>query len=122
MSEGQGYGLFLAGAAAAALPADHPRRDEVVTLALEYFRGWEAMCVATVANSCQEIYLCGANQEFECLPSWKFNDDVSSELGTGSAPDGDEVCHARYNKSHEMHHVKIHRVNVNANANVRCVV
>ena len=97
MSEGQGYGLLLAGAAAAALPADHPRRDEVVSLALEYFRGWEAMCVATVANSCQEMYLCGANEDHECLPSWKFNDDVSSELGTGSAPDGDEVCNAPCN-------------------------
>jgi len=95
VSEGQGYGLLLAGAAAAALPADHPRWDDVVTLALQYFRGWEAMCVATVADSCQEVYLCGANEEFKCLPSWKFNADVSSELDTGSATDGDEVCHAR---------------------------
>ena len=91
MSEGQGYGLLLAGAAAAALPAGHPRRDEVVALALEYFRGWEAMCMGTMANSCQDAYLCGANGEFKCLPSWKFNNDVSSEVGTGSAPDGDEV-------------------------------
>lgn len=101
MSEGQGYGLLLAGAAAAALPAGHPRRDEVVALALEYFRGWEAMCMGTMANSCQDAYLCGANGEFKCLPSWKFNNDVSSEVGTGSAPDGDEVY-----LTHKSHHTR----------------
>ena len=49
------------------------------------------MCVGTMVNSCQDAYLCGANGEFKCLPSWKFNNDVSSEVGTGSASDGDEV-------------------------------
>ena len=53
------------------------------------------MCMGTKANSCQHAYLCGANGEFKCLPSWKFNDDVSSEVGTGSASDGDEVSYAR---------------------------
>ena len=34
--------------------------------------------------------MCGADGTHECLPSWKFNDAVTAELGTGSAPDGDE--------------------------------
>ena len=34
--------------------------------------------------------MCGPNSDHECLPSWKFDDDLTAEVGTGSAPDGDE--------------------------------
>ena len=64
--------------------------------------------MGTMANSCQDAYLCGANGEFKCLPSWKFNNDVSSEVGTGSAPDGDEVYLA-----HKSHHTRCNSVRSN---------
>ena len=47
-------------------------------------------------TSCQRQMAHGCGQRASggvpslCLPSWKFNDDVSREVGTGSAPDGDE--------------------------------
>ena len=90
VSEGQGYGLFLAGATLAALPAGHARRAEIVDLAYEYFNGWRRMCELTVANSCQDNHFCGDADQYKCLPSWKFDDDITAEQGTGSAPDGDE--------------------------------
>ena len=34
--------------------------------------------------------MCGAQGTHECLPSWKFDNAVTMEDGTGSAPDGDE--------------------------------
>ena len=90
VSEGQGYGLLLAGAAAAALPVGHERREDVTQLALEFFRGWQRMCELTERNSCQDSHMCGAQGNHECLPSWKFDNAVTMEDGTGSAPDGDE--------------------------------
>merc|ERR1719482_2043804 len=75
---------------AAALDEGHPRRQEIVGLALELFNGWRRMCEQTVANSCQDTHMCGPHNDEECLPSWKFDDDLTAEIGTGSAPDGDE--------------------------------
>ncbi|EOD24312.1 hypothetical protein EMIHUDRAFT_457782 [Emiliania huxleyi CCMP1516] len=48
------------------------------------------MCERTVSDSCQESHFCGEDESHECLPSWKFDDAVTQEVGTGSAPDGDE--------------------------------
>ena len=90
VSEGQGYGLLLAGAAAAVPPVGHERREDVTQLALEFFRGWQRMCELTENNSCQDSHMCGAQANHECLPSWKFDNAVTMEDGTGSAPDGDE--------------------------------
>ena len=92
VSEGQGYGLLLAGTLALGVGRSHPRRAELLTLALELFNGWHRMCLRTVANSCQEApYMCGEpGAPHECLPSWKFDHTLEVEIGTGSAPDGDE--------------------------------
>lgn len=90
VSEGQGYGLMLAGIVAASLPNGHARRPEMIGLAYEFFLGWRRMCERTAVNSCQDTHMCGPNGEFECLPSWKFDSAITAEVGTGSAPDGDE--------------------------------
>jgi len=91
VSEGQGYGLFLGGAIVAVLPRGHARRAELTSRAYEYFLGWRKMCELTAADSCQEHALCGGEGEarHECLPSWKFDDRLTAEIGTGSATDGD---------------------------------
>jgi len=100
VSEGQGYGLLLAGVLAAALPASHTRRGDILNFGHELFLGWQRMCERTTINSCQDTHFCGADGSHECLPSWKFDDTLSGEarschwaqegLCTGSAPDGDE--------------------------------
>lgn len=90
VSEGQGYGLLLAGTLAAALPQSDPSRADVIQKGYELFRGWRLMCERTTTNSCQAAYMCGEENDHECLPSWKFSDDVTLELGGGSALDGDE--------------------------------
>jgi len=90
VSEGQGYGLMLAGLLAAAMPTSHESRPDVLARGYELFRGWRLMCERTESNSCQNTYMCGDDSDQECLPSWKFDDAVTAEVGTGSAPDGDE--------------------------------
>ena len=89
VSEGQGYGLLLAAGVAAALGRGHARREFAVGLSYEIFLGWRRMCERTTHNSCQSGVMC-AGGAHECLPSWKFDDDLTAEVGTGSAPDGDE--------------------------------
>jgi len=44
VSEGQGYGLMITGALAAALPRDHPNRSDVLQFGWELFLGWREMC------------------------------------------------------------------------------
>ena len=100
VSEGQGYGIMLAGMLAAALPLDHPYREEVLLYGHELYLGWRRMCELTTINSCQDTHMCGPDGAHECLPSWKFDDRMAGEaadcpwaeqsLCTGSAPDGDE--------------------------------
>ena len=80
VSEGQGYGLVLSGALAAAMPASHPRRAEVVATAHELFVGWRTMCERTDDNSCQTGHMCGDDGAHECLPSWKFDDNLAAEV------------------------------------------
>eukprot|EP00966_Prymnesium_polylepis_P184705 4280884-Prymnesium_polylepis.1 len=89
VSEGQGYGLFLAASVAAALNSSHARRQDVVELAYELFLGWKQMCERTTHKSCQSGALCAGGLH-ECLPSWKFDDNLAAEVSTGSTPDGDE--------------------------------
>ena len=90
VSEGQGYGLLISSTVAASLDKSDPRREEAVKFAYQLFLGWKKMCQLTDGGSCQEGgYYCGSNQ-YPCLPHWKFNDDIKTVWGTGSAPDGDE--------------------------------
>lgn len=90
VSEGQGYGLLLVGSLVAAMPRSSADRAELLSAGYELFRGWRLMCERTVADSCQASHFCGEDESHECLPSWKFDDAVTAEAGTGSAPDGDE--------------------------------
>lgn len=85
VSEGQGYGLFLCAATLAALPSGHSRRADLVIKSYELFLGWRRMCQRTDANSCQSSTLCSDSNE--CLPSWKFDDNLDSEVGTGRCHD-----------------------------------
>ena len=92
VSEGQGYGVLLAGA--------HAIRDsQYLETGYELYLGWKQMAVLSETNTCQDVsemsqidpnisLACG-DGEFVCLPGWKFNDPINSEIGTGSASDGD---------------------------------
>lgn len=91
VSEGQGYGLLLAGAMLAALEKDDVERQQFVDLSYQMFLGWRRMCERSASSgSCQEDegFLCGGGR-YPCLPHWKFDDDLTAVLGTGSAADGD---------------------------------
>jgi len=91
VSEGQGYGLFLAGATLASLEPNDDKWQQVADLTYEMFLGWRTMCELSAASgSCQddEGFKCG-NGSFPCLPHWKFEDDLTNIVGAGSAPDGD---------------------------------
>lgn len=89
ISEGQGYGLLLSSAVASSLNKTDPRRDEALTLGYQLFLGWQRMCQLTdLEESCQQGY-CGSNK-YPCLPSWKFDDNITKVVGKGSAADGDE--------------------------------
>ena len=47
------------------------------------------MCELSTSGTCQTP-MCGEGGAHVCLPGWKFNHDLSQQLGGGSAPDGDE--------------------------------
>jgi len=91
VSEGQGYGLLIAGTVLASLDADDSDRQLVSDLAYEMFLGWRRMCVLSAGSgSCQddEGFECGGGQ-YPCLAHWKFGDDLTTIIGQGAAPDGD---------------------------------
>ena len=91
------YQLFLGWRAMCVATSPRRRRADDVIAAVE---------ALPPATSCQEVaFLCswaladdattsaGATASSalsRCLPSWKFDPSVSREVGTGSAPDGDE--------------------------------
>eukprot|EP00547_Thalassionema_nitzschioides_P008258 CAMPEP_0194227352 /NCGR_PEP_ID=MMETSP0156-20130528/42813_1 /TAXON_ID=33649 /ORGANISM="Thalassionema nitzschioides, Strain L26-B" /LENGTH=1087 /DNA_ID=CAMNT_0038959831 /DNA_START=53 /DNA_END=3313 /DNA_ORIENTATION=+ len=58
-----------------------------------YFNGWKMMCFASTGtcqssgDRCQDTV---TGQSAVCLPGWKHSGDLSSEIGSGAAPDGDE--------------------------------
>lgn len=94
VSEGQGYGLLLAGGVLGALDATAaPAAFAEASAAFRgYFLGWQRMCVLSASGgNCQddEGYQCGAGS-YPCLPHWKFDGNLQSAVGTGAAPDGDE--------------------------------
>jgi len=91
VSEGQGYGLFLGGATAAALSPTNSQFNTVVNQAYQLFQGWKKMCMLSTSDGCQSTRYCtSGGSSYPCLPHWKFNDQLTSAQGTGSAPDGDE--------------------------------
>lgn len=89
VSEGQGYGLFIGGSVVASMRPSNPNWQSAVNFTYQIFLGWRKMCKLTDQGSCQQGgYTCGGR--YPCLPNWKFNSDIRSAVGTGSAPDGDE--------------------------------
>eukprot|EP00931_Biecheleriopsis_adriatica_P045576 TRINITY_DN260_c0_g1_i5.p1 TRINITY_DN260_c0_g1~~TRINITY_DN260_c0_g1_i5.p1 ORF type:complete len:948 (+),score=170.40 TRINITY_DN260_c0_g1_i5:55-2898(+) len=90
VSEGQAYGLLLAGGVLASMSSDDPSRSYVADLVYSFFLGWRRMCERSVGGaSCQQGgYQCGG-EKYPCLPHWKFDDDLTTVIGTGAAPDGD---------------------------------
>lgn len=95
ISEGQGYGLLIAGAVLGSLDPEDHRFAYALRIAHELFLGWKYMCEKTSVNkgnTCLQrsnLTQCGDHMS-ECFPSWKFDDDLQSEVGQGSATDGDE--------------------------------
>ena len=100
ISEGQGYGMLLAGIALASQPPSSPAWQEALSFAQELFAGWRRMCELS-KNSCQDDarLRCGGRRKHEgekaegfapCLPSWQFDEGLKSQRGSGSATDGDE--------------------------------
>lgn len=89
VTEGQGYGILLAGVMAASLGRSDSRRAGVLQNGYEFFLGWKHMCIGSTTANCQSDakYLCSGHP---CLPGWKWNNDLTQQLGTGSAADGDE--------------------------------
>lgn len=89
VSEGQGYGVLLTGAFLAMLTPEDEDWEQMKVYFYQMFLGWRRMCEYSKEDSCQEDagFLCDGNP---CLPHWKFDDNLTTVLGKGSAPDGDE--------------------------------
>lgn len=89
VSEGQGYGLLIGGTVVASLDSADPKWAVAVTFTYQLFLGWQRMCQLTNQGSCQQGgFYCGG--KYPCLPNWKFDGQLTTAQGTGSAPDGDE--------------------------------
>lgn len=100
VSEGQGYGLLLAGVALASQPPGTPSWRAALSFGEELFSGWRRMCELS-KSACQDEprMRCGGRRKHEgeaatgfapCLPSWQFDDSLKAQRGAGSATDGDE--------------------------------
>ena len=100
VTEGQGYGLLLAGVALAGQSIGSPGWRSTLSFGEELFAGWRRMCELST-NSCQDEprLRCGGRRKHDgeraegfapCLPSWQFDDELKKQRGAGSATDGDE--------------------------------
>jgi hypothetical protein len=90
VSEGQGYGVLIAGITLAAMESNDPYRTDTMKRFEGYFNGWKRMCVNSTPKAfCQDKKLCGGGS-VSCLPGWKHDGDLTTVIGTGAAPDGDE--------------------------------
>jgi len=90
VSEGQAYGVMIAGITLAAMDSSDPDRQDTIDRFYGYFNGWKRMCeISTPKSFCQGQKLCGGGTT-ACLPGWKHDKDLTEVLGTGAAPDGDE--------------------------------
>ena len=101
VSEGMGYGLLLAGVALSQNEAGSAEHSAALTFGEELYTGWRRMCELSQKHACQDdpTMRCGGRRRTDgiaakgyapCLPSWKFDNDIESQRGTGSATDGDE--------------------------------
>ena len=97
VSESQAYSLLMTGIILASWDSQasgtqsETQRQEVIDAFEAYFNGWKKMCQISSAP-CQSDKMCQAEDETIsiCLPDWKFDAQLSSVQGTGSAPDADE--------------------------------
>ena len=91
VSEGQGYGVLSSAIALASLDISDSNRNTVMDQFYGYFNGWKKMCINSSPSPCQSPEYCThSGGKAPCLPGWKHSGDLSSVIGTGAAPDGDE--------------------------------
>ena len=102
VSEGMGYGLLLAGIAAAAEERGSDSWRASLSFGEQLFVGWRRMAEST-HSSCQDDdqrALCGGRPKrtgegptrghSACLPAWRFDNQIRKQAGPGSAADADE--------------------------------
>lgn len=88
ISEGQAYGMLIAGSTLSAMDADDVNRTDAADYFYEYFLGWKRMCTLTQFGHCQSGgFTCGG--QYACLPNWKFDKDLTHTVGSGAAVDAD---------------------------------
>jgi len=88
VSEGQGYGVLTAGLALMSMNEGDAHYETAKRKFEGYFNGWRKMS-RNSAGPCQSKKYCDGETK-PCLPGWKHSADLQEEIGTGSAPDGDE--------------------------------
>ena len=60
VSEGQAYGVMIAGITLAAMDTSDPNRQDTMKRFYGYFNGWKRMCeISTPKSFCQDQKLCG---------------------------------------------------------------
>ena len=102
VSEGMGYGLLLAGIAAAAEERGGASWRASLWFGEQLFVGWRRMAESS-HSSCQDDdqrALCGGRLKrtgegptrghSACLPAWRFDNQIRKQAGPGSAADADE--------------------------------
>lgn len=91
VSEGQAYGVLSSAIALASMDVSDSNRNTVMNQFYGYFNGWKQMCINSSPSPCQSPQYCThSSGNAPCLPGWKHSGDLSSVIGTGAAPDGDE--------------------------------
>jgi len=102
VSEGQAYGMLISAIVLASWDShsignSEANWDVAVDYFEGYFNGWKTMCLgsSTIAGCqsggsfCKDTTLTEGKSNI-CLPGWKHSGDLSTEIGSGAAPDGDE--------------------------------
>lgn len=97
-----GYGLLLAGVAAAAEERGGASWRAALRFGEQLFAGWRHMAESSY-SSCQDNdprALCGGRLKHTgegptrshsaCLPAWRFDNQIRKQPGSGSAADADE--------------------------------
>lgn len=60
VSEGQAYGVMVAGITLAAMDVNDPNRADTMKRFAGYFNGWKRMCINSTPNAyCQDAKICG---------------------------------------------------------------
>ena len=100
VSEGQGYGLLLAGVTLSTQTPGTTAYRATLSFGEELFAGWRRMAELSKGSCQDEPHMrCGGHRKRDgeaakgfapCLPSWAFDDGVRAQRGSGSASDGDE--------------------------------